>query len=217
MTRPPPRRVPRSALVASCSARSVVGAARCPERRRDRAPLDGVIFRPEVAKTPAQRSRGLMYRTAGAEGRDALRLPDATTGGFWMKNTLVPLTIVFFDSAGKRVRKLSMTRAARIRARSTTRAGIASRSSCAPRTRGGARRLGPLAALGRLVAPRADQPAARPRLVARSLLVVPAAAAQQRSSSSIPATTCARTARPSRSGPARRRGRSRTAAGRAAS
>ena len=26
-----------------------------------------------------------------------------------MKNTLVPLTIVFFDRAGKRVRKLSMT------------------------------------------------------------------------------------------------------------
>jgi uncharacterized membrane protein (UPF0127 family) len=26
-----------------------------------------------------------------------------------MKNTLVPLTIVFFDSAGKRVRKLTMT------------------------------------------------------------------------------------------------------------
>jgi uncharacterized membrane protein (UPF0127 family) len=32
-----------------------------------------------------------------------------STGGFWMKNTLVPLTIVFFDAAGKRVRKLSMT------------------------------------------------------------------------------------------------------------
>jgi uncharacterized protein len=32
-----------------------------------------------------------------------------TTGGFWMKNTLVPLTIVFFDAEGKRVRRLSMT------------------------------------------------------------------------------------------------------------
>jgi uncharacterized membrane protein (UPF0127 family) len=31
-----------------------------------------------------------------------------TTGGFWMKNTLVPLTIVFFDRNGKRVRRLSM-------------------------------------------------------------------------------------------------------------
>jgi uncharacterized membrane protein (UPF0127 family) len=35
--------------------------------------------------------------------------PEDTRGGFWMKNTLVPLTIVFFDRAGKRVRKLSMT------------------------------------------------------------------------------------------------------------
>ena len=35
--------------------------------------------------------------------------PENTNGGFWMKNTLVPLTIVFFDSDGKRVRRLSMT------------------------------------------------------------------------------------------------------------
>jgi len=33
----------------------------------------------------------------------------ATAGGFWMKNTRVPLTIVFFDSRGKQVRKLVMT------------------------------------------------------------------------------------------------------------
>jgi uncharacterized membrane protein (UPF0127 family) len=32
-----------------------------------------------------------------------------TSGGFWMKNTLVPLTIVFFNADGKRVRRLSMT------------------------------------------------------------------------------------------------------------
>lgn len=35
--------------------------------------------------------------------------PETTRGGFWMKNTLVPLTIIFFDSAGNRVRQLSMT------------------------------------------------------------------------------------------------------------
>jgi len=35
--------------------------------------------------------------------------PEDTRGGFWMKNTLVPLTIVFFNADGKRVRKLSMT------------------------------------------------------------------------------------------------------------
>ena len=35
--------------------------------------------------------------------------PRAESGGFWMKNTLVPLSIVFFDSRGQRVRRLSMT------------------------------------------------------------------------------------------------------------
>ncbi len=31
-----------------------------------------------------------------------------TSGGFWMKNTLVPLTIGFFNRDGERVRRLSM-------------------------------------------------------------------------------------------------------------
>jgi uncharacterized membrane protein (UPF0127 family) len=35
--------------------------------------------------------------------------PADTTGGFWMKDTLVPLRILFFDAAGTRVKKLSMT------------------------------------------------------------------------------------------------------------
>jgi hypothetical protein len=34
--------------------------------------------------------------------------PEPSSGGFWMKNTLVPLRIVFFDRHGKRVRALTM-------------------------------------------------------------------------------------------------------------
>ena len=70
--------------------------------------LDGVTFRPEVAKTSAHRSRGLMNRTQAPRDGMLFVFPETTAGGFWMKNTLVPLTIVFFDSAGNRVRKLSM-------------------------------------------------------------------------------------------------------------
>lgn len=70
--------------------------------------LDGVTFRPEVAKTSAQRTRGLMQRTQAPKDGMLFVFPQTTTGGFWMKNTLVPLTIVFFDSAGNRVQKLSM-------------------------------------------------------------------------------------------------------------
>ncbi len=71
--------------------------------------LDSVPFRPELAKTSAQRSVGLMNRRQAPKDGMLFVFPEATSGGFWMKNTLVPLTIVFFDSAGKRVRKLSMT------------------------------------------------------------------------------------------------------------
>jgi uncharacterized membrane protein (UPF0127 family) len=71
--------------------------------------LDAVPFRPELAVTSEQRSLGLMNRRrAPADGMLFVFRRD-TSGGFWMKNTLVPLTIVFFDAEGKRVRRLSMT------------------------------------------------------------------------------------------------------------
>lgn len=46
-------------------------------------------------------------RRAPADGM-LFVFPQDTRGGFWMKNTLVPLTIAFFNADGKRVRKLSM-------------------------------------------------------------------------------------------------------------
>jgi len=71
--------------------------------------LDGVPFRPELALTSATRSVGLMNRRRAPADGMLFVFPDDTRGGFWMKNTLVPLTIAFFDAEGKRVRKLSMT------------------------------------------------------------------------------------------------------------
>jgi uncharacterized protein len=84
------------------------GGAAATERATAVLRLDGVTFRPEVAKTTAQRTRGLMNRRQAPKDGMLFVFPGTTSGGFWMKNTLVPLTIVFFDSAGKRVRKLSM-------------------------------------------------------------------------------------------------------------
>jgi hypothetical protein len=71
--------------------------------------LDGKPIRPELALTPAQRSLGLMNRRRAPADGMLFVFSSATSGGFWMKNTLVPLTIVFFDRNGKRVRRLSMT------------------------------------------------------------------------------------------------------------
>ena len=73
-----------------------------------RLALDGVPFRPELALTSESRALGLMHRrNAPADGM-LFAFPNAESGGFWMKNILVPLTIVFFDSRGQRVRRLSM-------------------------------------------------------------------------------------------------------------
>jgi uncharacterized protein len=71
--------------------------------------LDGVALQPELALTPAQRGRGLMFRKRAPADGMLFVFRTATSGGFWMKNTLVPLKIVFFDSAGRQVRTMRMT------------------------------------------------------------------------------------------------------------
>jgi uncharacterized membrane protein (UPF0127 family) len=71
--------------------------------------LDGVPFRPELALTSSQQQRGLMFRKKAPADGMLFVFSQATSGGFWMKNTLVPLTIVYFDTAGRRVRRMSMT------------------------------------------------------------------------------------------------------------
>lgn len=70
--------------------------------------LDGLPIRPELALTSAQRQRGLMFRRAAPADGMLFVFPNATSGGFWMKNTRVPLRIVFFDTRGRAVRSLRM-------------------------------------------------------------------------------------------------------------
>ena len=94
-----------AALVVAALASTAGGATPTTSALR----LDGVPFHPELALTSAQHQRGLMFRRRAPADGMLFVFERATTGGFWMKNTLVPLTIVFFDSRGKRVRKLSMT------------------------------------------------------------------------------------------------------------
>lgn len=57
-----------------------------------------------LAATDSQRRQGLMYvADAGLEGRDGMAFwfPTMTQGGFWMRNTKLPLTIVFVDDEGR--------------------------------------------------------------------------------------------------------------------
>ncbi|HEX2048954.1 MAG TPA: DUF192 domain-containing protein [Acidimicrobiales bacterium] len=63
-----------------------------------------------LAKTPAQQSRGLMNRTdiGGYDGM-LFEFSSDTTTGFWMKDTPLPLSIVFFDGTGQFVSTVDMT------------------------------------------------------------------------------------------------------------
>ncbi len=53
----------------------------------------------EIADTPAKRTRGLMGRTALAEDAGMLFVFDREQQlSFWMKNTLIPLSIAYIDA-----------------------------------------------------------------------------------------------------------------------
>ncbi len=63
----------------------------------------------EIADTEPRRSQGLMFRKKLEPGHGMLFIfPDESPRGFWMKNTLIPLSIGYFDKTKKLIRILDM-------------------------------------------------------------------------------------------------------------
>ncbi len=67
-----------------------------------RACFEQACFYLEVADTPETRSRGLMFQEELAENQAMLFVfPETGIYEFWMKNTLIPLDIIWLDSEKK--------------------------------------------------------------------------------------------------------------------
>ena len=58
-------------------------------------------FQVELAQTPEQRERGLMYRAELPGDRGMLFVQSPGPTAFWMKNTLIPLDLLYFDNEGR--------------------------------------------------------------------------------------------------------------------
>jgi uncharacterized membrane protein (UPF0127 family) len=97
---------------------SLLALAACgPSEKQDPGPAlttvsvklpNGKAIRAEIASTPTEQQRGLMFRTELPAGRGML-FPFSKAGqhAFWMYHTLIPLDIVWIDS-GHRIVYISL-------------------------------------------------------------------------------------------------------------
>ncbi|GHV69980.1 hypothetical protein AGMMS49928_15390 [Spirochaetia bacterium] len=93
-----------AASVFNCSALSKDGIVRLETRelKISRSGAPPVAVKTEIARTAAERERGLMYRKEVPDGEAMLFVFEKDQIlSFWMKDTLVPLSIAFISADGR--------------------------------------------------------------------------------------------------------------------
>ncbi len=77
--------------------------------RTEKISIAGIVITAEVADTPEARERGLMYRKSMPSNDGMLFVFErAEPMSFWMKNTLIPLSIGYFGADKKLIETYEM-------------------------------------------------------------------------------------------------------------
>jgi uncharacterized membrane protein (UPF0127 family) len=99
-----------SLLLAGCHTASDAGISeRPPAQLRIRTARGPIVVYVEIARTAEERDRGLMGRSHLPADQGMVFLFDGpTTTRFWMKDTLIPLSIAFWDDRDRVVAILDM-------------------------------------------------------------------------------------------------------------